>query len=706
MDNADEIEKENGDADEDVAETPETSVPPPQKHKRRRGRELGDEWRFVRRHGQGSTWSCKFCGSTRTGSGTRVRLHLRRCRSVPFAQRLELNDMVVAKRRRDGGEADTLERSSTGSTIPTVGPSPQARILRSPLPFCLTFRLFCFAVLPSILSLLQEQTAEDVDDAVAEFFCVAGIPFHVARLPEWKMLASMLQRCSDYDPPSSERLRTTLLERQYISVQHQLQRLEADYERFGVTVACDMWTSTDRHALLNFVLICRGRSVFHKLVDTSGSRKNGRFIAERILEVVDEVGSSNIVCLTMDNAPNNKSAGDIVSAALPSIYVQPCAAHVMDLLVEDICNLPLVSEMVQQGRSVVNWFSGHQITLDALRAGGTLLRSPASTRFATNIIMFRSLLRARDNLVEIIASDQYNSYEPFQGSTLREEVDSLVLDDGWWDGVLVFLELTNPIMHVLRLVDSCAPCTSKVFDRMFSLGQKLEAQIHSIAYARDAHAHFLRRWDMMHNPLHGAGYCLDPGIVPLALMCSHLLFLPPTEFLFCDPMASEAASNDLFNVMESFASGDEETLRKMQVELQSYLGQTGTFSNVFAKETISSVPPAEWWAACGGSAPNLRKLAMRVLSQTCSSSPCERNFSSAGFIHTKRRNRLQPSQLDKLLFVFQNRRLLHEYQQVDQGKALRRYKVAFDDWETWEQYDERVGENGGDVDRDGKEDPL
>ena len=36
---------------------------------------------------------------------------------------------------------------------------------------------------------------------------------------------------------------------------------------------------------------------------------------------------------------------------------------------------------------------------------------------------------------------------------------------------------------------------------------------------------------------------------------------------------------------------------------------------------------AKWWSIHGTSAPNLRVLAMQILSLTCSSSPCERNFS-------------------------------------------------------------------------------
>ncbi|XLU53453.1 hypothetical protein S245_048101, partial [Arachis hypogaea] len=47
----------------------------------------------------------------------------------------------------------------------------------------------------------------------------------------------------------------------------------------------------------------------------------------------------------------------------------------------------------------------------------------------------------------------------------------------------------------------------------------------------------------------------------------------------------------------------------------------------------------QWWESYGTGAPNLQKLAIHVLSQICSSSGCERNWSIFEHIHTKKRNR-------------------------------------------------------------------
>jgi hypothetical protein len=52
-----------------------------------------------------------------------------------------------------------------------------------------------------------------------------------------------------------------------------------------------------------------------------------------------------------------------------------------------------------------------------------------------------------------------------------------------------------------------------------------------------------------------------------------------------------------------------------------------------------------WWTSYGSRVPNLQKLAIRVLSQTCSSSRCECNWSVFEKIHTKKCNKLKNFQI-------------------------------------------------------------
>ncbi|KAK8952239.1 hypothetical protein KSP39_PZI004582 [Platanthera zijinensis] len=56
----------------------------------------------------------------------------------------------------------------------------------------------------------------------------------------------------------------------------------------------------------------------------------------------------------------------------------------------------------------------------------------------------------------------------------------------------------------------------------------------------------------------------------------------------------------------------------------------------------------------GSSAPQLQKLAIRILSQTSSSSGCKRNWSVFEQIHTTRRNHLEHQRLNDLVYVRYN----------------------------------------------------
>ena len=58
-----------------------------------------------------------------------------------------------------------------------------------------------------------------------------------------------------------------------------------------------------------------------------------------------------------------------------------------------------------------------------------------------------------------------------------------------------------------------------------------------------------------------------------------------------------------------------------------------------------------WWETYGRRVPHLQKLVVRILSQTCSSSSCERNWSVFEKIHTKKRNRFENLKLNSKFII-------------------------------------------------------
>ena len=68
--------------------------------------------------------------------------------------------------------------------------------------------------------------------------------------------------------------------------------------------------------------------------------------------------------------------------------------------------------------------------------------------------------------------------------------------------------------------------------------------------------------------------------------------------------------------------------------------------------------PIKWWVLHETFAPMLQSIALKLLGQPCSSSCCERNWSTYNFIHSMKRNKLTPQRVEDLVFVHNNLGLL------------------------------------------------
>nr|GEZ81285.1 hypothetical protein [Tanacetum cinerariifolium] len=95
-----------------------------------------------------------------------------------------------------------------------------------------------------------------------------------------------------------------------------------------------------------------------------------------------------------------------------------------------------------------------------------------------------------------------------------------------------------------------------------------------------------------------------------------------------------------------------------------YKGKLEKFSRAVAikgcEVNDEKYDPALWWSMYGGSTPNRKKISMRILSLTTSSSGCERNWSTFEGVHTKKRNRLDATRMRNLVYVQFNANLMEK----------------------------------------------
>ena len=77
----------------------------------------------------------------------------------------------------------------------------------------------------------------------------------------------------------------------------------------------------------------------------------------------------------------------------------------------------------------------------------------------------------------------------------------------------------------------------------------------------------------------------------------------------------------------------------------------------------------------------LQTLALKLLGQPCSSSCAERNWSTYGFIHSMRRNRITPKRAEDLVFVHSNLRLLSRRRPEYTTGESKKWDIGGDNWD-------------------------
>ncbi|RWR84728.1 hypothetical protein CKAN_01355300 [Cinnamomum micranthum f. kanehirae] len=211
--------------------------------------------------------------------------------------------------------------------------------------------------------------------------------------------------------------------------------------------------------------------------------------------------------------------------------------------------------------------------------------------------------------------------------------------------------VSGPLLCVLRLVDGeKKPPMGYIYEAMDrakeaisnAFGEK-EERYNNIFEIID------RRWDVqLHRPLHATGYFLNPD---------HFYSNPNIEH-------DNEVMAGLYNCISKLVSNID-VQDKISQELSIYKQAENLFGLPMAIRQRATTAPVAWWAAYGSKTPNLQKFAIKVLSLTCSSFSCERNWSVFEHIHSKKRNRLDQKRLNDLVFVRYNRALKRRYDMRD-----------------------------------------
>ena len=196
------------------------------------------------------------------------------------------------------------------------------------------------------------------------------------------------------------------------------------------------------------------------------------------------------------------------------LFWTPCAAHCIDLMLEDIRKLPNCERTLKRAMSlnayiyvrpgVVNMLRSFTRHKELVRAG--------VTRFATAFLTLQRIHKQKNNLRKMFTSEEWTTSK-WAKEAAGKKSTSTVLMPSFWINIVYMLKIFGPLVRVFRLVDGeKKPAMGYIYEAMDTAK---EAIIKAFNEKKEKYNEVFKiiddRWEsQLHRPLHAAGYYLNP----------------------------------------------------------------------------------------------------------------------------------------------------------------------------------------------------
>ncbi|XP_019156977.1 PREDICTED: uncharacterized protein LOC109153576 [Ipomoea nil] len=479
-----------------------------------------------------------------------------------------------------------------------------------------------------IIEAFDKERVNRVKEYICRWAYEAAVPFHVIEKDSFKL---MIEAAGQFGPgaqtPNRYELSETYLKKEVDRVRDSLKEHEA------------LWKENE----------------------CSSEAHTCQFIFEYVELGIEQVGEENVVQIVTDNAANNMGAAKLLKEKRPRLFWTCCATHSVNLMLESIAGLPRFKKVLDQAKSLTIFIYAHYKTLAMMRTytkKRDIVR-PGVTRFASAFLTLQSLLAKKTELRAMFTSNEWE--ECRFAKTVKEKASySTVLNTSFWQGVTLCLNVFEPLVKVLRIVDQ-----DKKSSMGFLYGELLQAKDD----IKKAFNEVVRNYEpiikiveekmsnRLDSPLHLMAFMLNP------------------YYHFKDPRLHLDVNVSLgcIEFLETYYHGDIEMQNKvLNDEFPNYKRKDGVFGKTLAVKGCETnnerYDPAMRWSTCGGTTPNLQTIAIKILSLTSSSSGCERNW-------------LESNRLNNLVFVQFNANLMNKRKKAQNVEILLGSDATFaQDW--------------------------
>ncbi|XP_008223502.1 PREDICTED: uncharacterized protein LOC103323294 isoform X1 [Prunus mume] len=486
---------------------------------------------------------------------------------------------------------------------------------------------------------------KEVISGICKFFYHAGVPLQATNsLYFHKMLELVGQYGQGLVAPPSQLISGRFLQEEIATIKTYLADYKASWAITGCSIMADSWRDTEGRILINFLASGPNGVYFVSSVDATEIVEDASNLFKLLDKVVEEMGEENVVQVITPITPSYKAAGNMLEEKRKKLFWTPCATSCIDQMLEDFLKIRCVAECIEKGQKITKLIYNQIWLLNFLKSdftqGKELLR-PSITRFASSFATLQSLLDHRTGLRRMFQSNKWISSQCSK-SCEGKEVESIVLNATFWKKLQFVRNSVDPIMQVLQKVESgdCLSMSS-IYNDMYRAKLAIKT-IHgdNVRKYEPFWSVIESHWNsLFYHPVYVAAYYLNPSYRYRPDFTAH--------------------TEGMRGLNECIVRLEPDSARRISASMQisDYNSAKADFGTELAISTRTELDPAAWWQQHGISCLELQRIAVRILSQTCSSFGCEHNWSIYDQLYSLRNNRLAQKRLNDLIYVHYNLRL-------------------------------------------------
>ena len=404
-------------------------------------------WRFVTREtklGKGGgnvAFQCNFCRQIYKGSYYIVKAHLLKIKGAGVASCTKVTNENLVEMRKVMGEAEQRVKQYNLKQVPL----PTSSIVTSNFENSSSSASVIDpkrrkGSIGSIEKAFNMGAREIANSEIARMFYTGGLPFHFARNPYYARAFKSPSQLPGYVPPGYNALRTTLLQKEKSNIENLLEPSKKTWNEKGVSICSAGWSDAQRRPLINIMAVSESGSMFLKAINCEGATKDKHFIADLLINTIQDIDHQKAIQVITDNVATCKAAGHIVEAKFRHIFWTPCVVHTLNLALKNICapsTHPRYDDVMEQcgwisrvssdASFIKNFVMNHAMKLSMYNNHCKLkLLSVADTCFASTIVMLKRFKTIKRGLEQLVISEEWEMYKEDDVVKAKEVKDKIL----------------------------------------------------------------------------------------------------------------------------------------------------------------------------------------------------------------------------------------------------------------------------------------